>query len=377
MLKRWIRRAHLLLGLVSGLGVFILALTGALLAFEQEIRGMAEPWRSAPGTDAPLPPSALIAAAQASVPGKAASAVGYEGPGRSATVEFYLNGEHDRVYWLIAYLNPSDGRVLKVVDRLQGTDFFQFVLDGHTRFWMPRDIGHALVGYATLIFTLMLISGIILWWPRNLAILKHRLSVKWKTGWKRRVYDLHAVPGFYASLIAIFIALTGLAWSFAWFSNGVQWIASGGEPAIEWSEPSSSHPPAVPRELAAALDSTWSRLAVSGSFSSLFVRLPRQDESPITVISNPDAMTIHRTDYLYFDRHTLRELPVPHAWGRYADASAAGRLQRMYYDIHVGAILGIPGKILAFLAALVCATLPVTGFLIWQGKRRAPKKASS
>jgi len=41
----------------------------------------------------------------------------------------------------------------------------------------------------------------------------------------------------------------------------------------------------------------------------------------------------------------------------------------MNYDIHVGAIAGLTGKVIAFIASLVCASLPVTGFLIWWGKK--------
>jgi uncharacterized iron-regulated membrane protein len=48
----------------------------------------------------------------------------------------------------------------------------------------------------------------------------------------------------------------------------------------------------------------------------------------------------------------------------------------MNYDIHVGAILGLPGKIIAFLASLIPASLPVTGFLIWWGKKKKGKKES-
>jgi len=50
------------------------------------------------------------------------------------------------------------------------------------------------------------------------------------------------------------------------------------------------------------------------------------------------------------------------------------KLNNMNYDIHVGQILGITGKIIAFLASLVCASLPVTGFIIWWGKRKKSKK---
>ncbi|MBN3661790.1 MAG: PepSY domain-containing protein, partial [Ornithobacterium rhinotracheale] len=39
------------------------------------------------------------------------------------------------------------------------------------------------------------------------------------------------------------------------------------------------------------------------------------------------------------------------------------------YDIHVGAILGIWTKILAFIISLICASLPITGFLVWWGRK--------
>jgi uncharacterized iron-regulated membrane protein len=46
----------------------------------------------------------------------------------------------------------------------------------------------------------------------------------------------------------------------------------------------------------------------------------------------------------------------------------------MNYDIHVGAIGGLPGKIVAFIISLICASLPVTGFYVWWGKRKKSKK---
>jgi uncharacterized iron-regulated membrane protein len=368
--KRWIRLAHLTVGLASGLGVFLLALTGCLLAFELEIRDWIQPYRLSATHGAQLPPSALMEVARRAVPGKTVSAVGYEGAGRSATVEFYRNGEQRREYWIIAYVDPVSGRVLETVDRLNDFDFFQFVLDGHTRFWMPRDLGHEFVSYCTLAFTLMLISGIVLWWPRNRAALGQRLAVKWKSGWKRKRYDLHAVLGFYGSWILLFIVLTGLTWSFSWFSNSVYWVASGGKSALEWSEPASDTLPAQTLSSDATMDSTWKIFSGNTIYRSHILRVPKESASPVTVIANPDAGPYYRADYLYFDRHSLKELEVRHAWGKYENAGFADRLQRMYYDIHVGAIIGLPGKVLVFLAALIAASLPFTGLFMWLGKRR-------
>ncbi len=55
----------------------------------------------------------------------------------------------------------------------------------------------------------------------------------------------------------------------------------------------------------------------------------------------------------------------------------ADKIARMNYDIHVGAVLGLAGKILAFSASLIAASLPVTGFYIWWGKKHKKVKRSN
>jgi uncharacterized iron-regulated membrane protein len=58
------------------------------------------------------------------------------------------------------------------------------------------------------------------------------------------------------------------------------------------------------------------------------------------------------------------------------DKNAGEILQEANYNIHVGAILGFPGKLLAFFASLVSASLPVTGFMIWWGRKKKKKNIS-
>jgi uncharacterized iron-regulated membrane protein len=93
----------------------------------------------------------------------------------------------------------------------------------------------------------------------------------------------------------------------------------------------------------------------------------------IAANANTDVGTYWKLDYRYFDQYTLKELPVDHIYGRITEADAADKLLRMNYDIHTGAILGLPGKMLAFFASLICASLPVTGFYIWLGRRKKVK----
>jgi uncharacterized iron-regulated membrane protein len=381
MLKKWVRRIHLILGLAAGLVVVVLGTTGSVLAFETELRDFTEPYRFSPATNAPLPPSDLMRAAEKAAPGMTPSAVNHYSPGRSATVEFYREKGGREEYWTEVFLDPATARVIHVADRKNEFNLFKFALEGHTHLWLPEKVGHEIVAYGTLAFTLLLVSGIVLWWPRNRPALKQRLAVKWKTGWKRRRHDLHAVLGFYGSLVALCIALTGLAWSFTWFSDMVYRIASGGEAPVEWTEAlsdtSATDALATPLPYPAAMDSAWRIVRADPRVRSVNTRVPKNRASAITIYANPDETVFFRSDFLNFDRHTLREIPVRHVWGRYADADFAGRLQRMYYDIHIGAILGLPGKFIAFLAALIAASLPVTGFLMWFFRRKARRKKHS
>jgi uncharacterized iron-regulated membrane protein len=100
------------------------------------------------------------------------------------------------------------------------------------------------------------------------------------------------------------------------------------------------------------------------------VHVPETKASPIEVSINPSDETYWQTDYRFFDQYTMKELSVEHIYGKLEAAMTADKLLRVNYDIHTGAIIGLPGKILAFFASLIVASLPFTGFYIWWGRRK-------
>jgi uncharacterized iron-regulated membrane protein len=102
-----------------------------------------------------------------------------------------------------AYVNPYTGKVLRVYDEKNG--FFNIVKMIHWSFLLKQDWGTYVVGIPVIIFVIMLITGIVLWWPKNKAARKQRFAFKWKNikSWKRKNYDLHNVLGFYASIFAL------------------------------------------------------------------------------------------------------------------------------------------------------------------------------
>lgn len=359
---------HLWLGLTSGLVVFIIAITGCLYAFQEEIQDLTQSYRFVEHQEGSvLPPSQLKAIAENELPGKKVHGVLYPEPGHAAEVIFY---NIDPEYYYLVYLNPFTGKVLEVKDAQTG--FFPFILDGHFYLWLPPEIGQPVVATATLVFIVMIISGIVLWWPKNKKATKQRFSVRWNARWRRRNYDLHNVLGFYTSWVALILALTGLVWGFEWFATGYYGVM-GGDKALMYSTPVSKSTMSLDVETP-AMDRIYAKIRSENPTASLIeVHAPEDSLSAIEVSINPEADTYWQTDYRYFDQYTLEEVSVDHLYGKFSEASFADKMMRMNYDLHTGAVLGLPGKILAFFASLIIASLPITGFYIWWGRRQKEK----
>ncbi len=362
--KKTVLYLHLWLGLGSGVIVCFLGITGCILAFETEIRSVTEPEQYIDTQNKPyLPPSVLAEAANRSLDGLKVLGMSYPGSGKSSIAYYY-----DSLTYKLVALNPYTAEVLKVKN--MNRDFFRIIVDGHFYLWLPPEIGQPIVASATLIFVVLMISGLILWWPKNKAARKQRFSIRWNAKWRRVNYDLHNVFGFYMTWIAIFIALTGLVFGFQWFANSVYWVSSGGE-----SMPEHVHP--VSDTTASALkgnvaDILWSEyMRKKKPEESLDVNFAALNTDPVEISINHRPGTYYNADYYHFDQYTGQELPATGVYaGKFKDASVAAKISRMNYDMHVGAVLGLPGKILAFLASLIAASLPVTGFYIWWGKRK-------
>jgi uncharacterized iron-regulated membrane protein len=368
--KKIIGKVHLWLGLGSGLVVCFLGITGCILAFQKEIESFTNCYQYVEEQNKEqLAPSRMKEIALQALPGKHLHSVIYGTSGKSAQMIFY-NGDPE--YYYIVYIDPYSGEVLKVKN--MDEDFFRIIITGHYYLWLPPHIGQPIVASATLIFFIMMLTGIILWWPRNKAARKQRFAIKWNVRWRRRNYDLHNVLGFYMSWVAIFIAITGLVMGFQWFAKSFYWLTSGGKQMTQYYE-SFSDTSRKDSSTFIPTDEIWKKMyALYPSAETIEIHYPDSDSSAIEGAANPDAGTYWKTDYRYFDQYTLEEIDVTHPYGRFDKTSTASKIARMNYDVHVGAIGGLPTKILVFCASLIAASLPVTGFLVWRGRKKKSSK---
>lgn len=359
-------KVHLWLGLMSGLVVFVVAITGCIYAFQAEIQDLIQPYRFVQVENREmLPPSLLWEKSDQALPEKHLHGIMYYEADRAAQAIYFSLEEH---YYYFVYLNPYSGEVLKVKDEF--ADFFRIVLDGHFYMWLPPEIGQPFVASMTLVFLVMMISGLILWWPKNKNAGKQRFSIKWDAKFRRKNYDLHNVLGFYVMAFGVVFALTGLVWGFQWFRDGLFFATSGGESFVEYYTPASNTEVKYQGEIP-AIDKVWQIMKEEYPDAEwIEVHPPENEVDAIAANANPDATTFWKMDYRYFDQNTLEELEVSHYWNRLEEATVAEKIMRVNYDLHVGAIAGFPGKIFAFCLSLIIASLPVTGFLVWYGRKK-------
>jgi len=356
---------HLWLGLASGIVVLILGLTGCALVFEQELKGFSSPWLQADNPKAletALLPSVLYRSVEKALPGMEIESVWYYGKNRTA--QFNIHGSDSTVY-----VNPYTAEVVAIA---HSEDLFQFFKDGHYYLWMPEKIGHQVVGWGTFIFFFLLISGLILWWPKkwNKKGKQQAFTIKTTAKFKRVNYDLHNVLGFYSVILALLLAFTGLMMSFSWFNNSVYRIAGGQvKPRITALSDTVANPVKLtPQKMLSQVDKAYLMgIHQIGEHHTdeVILHFPEKPSDPIYVCTD-----MYKGSWrdVYLDQNTLKQLPG--SSNRLRDEDLASWIRRSNYGLHVGAIGGLTTKVLFFIASLICASLPVTGFYIWWAKKK-------
>jgi uncharacterized iron-regulated membrane protein len=383
-LRGLLGRLHLWLGLASGLLVFLISVSGALYAFRDELFRLVhrEALRlsAPPPASPPLPLSRLLQSADSAL----AVAPGARGgtaktgwittaadPTRSWEFRAYEGSDSALTYFgevrhdLIVFVNPYTGAVIDVLDHKH--EFFQLVKMFHWSFLLATDIGQPIVGYSVAVFVFMMISGLILWWPKKLRLMAAKLRIPWSAGWKSKFYALHTALGACVTPVALVIALTGLYYAFRVVASMLYVIVALSTAPPDFDMGSSLSRPSEPQftALDAVYDSAWRRHPQARTIG-FGVPQAGRDSAVITASVRENDMVYYKGARESYDRRTGALIKAK----TFAALPRGEKYLAMNYDIHVGAALGLPGKILAFIASLVCASLPVTGFLIWRGRRK-------
>jgi uncharacterized iron-regulated membrane protein len=360
-IKKVIGQAHLWMGLVLGILFFIIALSGAIYTWSPEISSIIYHKKVYPQDLPFVPVSTLKEVLENDFPEGDFITALYQGRSYAIQVLLFAPGTYYN-----ASMDPYTGELIHLQDMKKGwLNYLKFL----HRNLILGDIGREIVHWGTLFFFIMMITGIIMWWPVNKAGKRQRLTIKWSISPKRLNYDLHNVLGFYASWILIFSVLTGLFWSFEIVKYSLEKIT--GETQIQYDVPLSVD--VGDREnfnQFALIDDLMLQFRATYPDKPIRISNPHKPSEPIRVVVLDPKMRVYKTDHYYFDRYTGIALVGQFKNGLHTKSSLFNTLRSLVYDIHLGTVFGLPSRLLVFFGSLIGASLPITGFLVWFNKRK-------
>jgi len=394
-MKVFFRTIHLYLSLAAGVIIFCSCLTGSMLVFEKEIQQSLHPRRYfVKPQDKRLLLADLTAGVLKQVPkSKLATVMVYDDPERTVEVGLIVPekngkkpadvpkaekhaGPHNKKDAkpkdagrsnLTAFVNPYTGQIVEQFNRRQTflysvEMFHRFLLGG------KNSIGDWVISISTLFFLVILITGVILWWPKTKAIMKQRLKIKWDGSGKRLTHDLHIVTGFYTSIFLIIISASGLVMTFKWANNALFFLTNSKVVAKEdVKSPFSVYQPGVitisPETAVSALSD---KITNAENYT---IRYPLDTAGVYTFNVLKKGSIELATDVYYIDQYSGKVAGSV----LYADKSLGQRIRGLIKPIHTGSIYGWPTQILAFFITLVSLIFPVTGVMMWLNRIRKKK----
>src|SRR5262245_1342410 len=382
---------HLTVGVIAGLVILIMSVTGVLLAYERQITYWADTRNyhiARPSPEATrLSVETLLAEASGGQAETTITTITLRA-GAADPVAIGLAGDlgagagRGRIIFIDPYTGATLGEESKGVH-----GFFHVVTDWHR--WLgahgaSRNTARAVTGACNLGFLFIVASGIYLWWPRkrNWPQFKNILWFKRGLPGKARDFNWHNAIGFWSFTPLFIVVLSAVVISYQWAGALVYRMVGENPPQQRGpgQTPGNSGPQRGGTERRDAtppldnLDGLWARAALQvPGWRSLSLRMPNSPDAPLTfTIDQGDGGQPHKRAQLTLDRKTGEVT----RWEPFSSYSMGRKLRTFLRFAHTGEVAGIVGQTVAGLASLGGAFLVWTGISLalrrlraWMGRR--------
>lgn len=341
-MRNLIRVLHLGGAVGAGLFLIVLGVTGAIMAFEDDLDRFFNPrlFTVAPGHP-PMPVSAVLATLRHDHPGERFRRLqlpaGPDAPysAQVGTQQIFFDG----------------GTGTLIGTRVVPTPFSR-IHQFHTSLLVGRP-GSVTLGVAAVVLVFLLGSGVYLWWPRKRIAIDPRRPTS---------LDLHQALGIWSAPVIAALAASGILIAF-------------GDTVIPWiNAASGSSPP--PRDLPSRPGSTppiSADDAIRQARAALPGAVPLALSSPVDARSSynvamrfPEDLTPGGRSWVIVDQYSGAPLFIEDA--RHPPAGAG--VATFNRAVHTGDLLGYAGKTTVSLASLALVVQVITGLQLWWRRRR-------
>lgn len=373
-MKKIFRQIHLWLSIPFGLIITVICFSGAALVFENEIMELCRHdfYYVSKVEETPLPAGELAQKVAATLP----DSISVTGISISSDPAKAYQVNLSKPRRASVYIDQYTGEIKGKYER---APFFTTMFKLHR--WLLDSMkpdggifwGKIIIGVSTLMFVFVLISGIIIWIPHSTKALKNSLKISVNKGWKRFWYDLHIAGGLYTFIFLLALSLTGLTWSFSWYRTGfykvfgVETMQGGGGHGAQAQ--TAAHGGDRAQGRSGGENRERKPFSPFANWQKVYEELKElsPDYKQITVSRGSATVSFNRLgNRRAADRYTFnpRNGEIT-GTTLYKDADTSGKIRGWIYSVHVGSWGGWATRILSFLAALIGASLPLTGYYLW------------
>jgi uncharacterized iron-regulated membrane protein len=355
-IKKKFRKLHLWIGLPGAVFFFFICITGSIFVFADEIMDLSNRrlLTVSEVSTSNVSIEKMVKAIKTNYPEHRISyLVAYKDPRR--TVKFLITNKA----WLTnVFINPYTG---EIVGQSRTIQFFYMTAHLHSML-LWHGPGSWIIKICTILFGLGLVSGLVLWWPKNLDRNKLRNAFTYKSGMslKRFVHDTHRIWGFYGAGILLVLTLTGLTLGFESLNNAVS-RSVGGDPGQDIKElyPADSLKKPLPLKL------TIDKYLKEENVQQVSLSLYSLKTSAIyrLITGSEVGILTHKGSVHLINQYTGEEL-------KNKPATIHMETGNMLIRLHTGKYWGWAGEAITFLAGLLGAYLSITGIMAWWYRRK-------
>nr|WP_268934935.1 sulfite reductase flavoprotein subunit alpha [Pseudomonas edaphica] len=365
-MKKTLFQLHWFFGITAGLVLALMGMTGAAVSFQDEILRALNPTvlKVEKREAGVLPPAELVRKLEATE-GKTVSMLWVESDSGNAARVFFTAPPGER-RGQMRYFDPYTGDYM---GDAVGQDVLGFILQLH-RFLAMGETGRNITGACSLILVFFCLSGLYLRWPRQVASWRAWLTLDWRKKGRSFNWDLHSVFGTWCLLFYLFSALTGLYWSYDWYSQGLNKLLSD---APQNERLRKRGPPPEGPAPVANYDAIWSSIYANAGpgLIAYNIRMP--------AVAGQPAIVYYLLNTSPHDR-ALNQINLDPSSGEvkthapYASKTLKSQLLTSIYALHTGSYFGWTGRILLTLSSLMMPLFFITGWLLYLDRRRKKRQ---
>lgn len=343
-LNQWLWKWHVIAGLISLPVVLVLSLTGAVYLF----KGDYEQRVYQHVYEVPVQGTALSLSRQLLRAEEAASRpiTQVVVPRRDDQATQFVSGR--RSGKRSVYIDPYSG---EVTGELATSETFMYKVRKLHGELLLGDWGTKVVELVASWLVVLILTGLYVWWPARGWSLAGFFTIRRHRGRRIFLRDLHAVGGFWLSLMLLVILAGGMPWTdvFGAQFKRLQNATGSGYPAT-WGNSRGLRSVAVGEPM--DLDQMASLAVAQGLEGEVTIRLPAAPESVFTVANRAHLLRDQRV--IHFDQYSGAVVEA-HAW---SDVGSMMTARQVFMRLHQGEYGALNwGLVLLTAVAFFCTSL--------------------